>query len=471
MSSDGGILGTRGLTRKEISEGGPGFWGDPSVSSKSAVGGKTSPNGKQFKGPVACATANESRKTADRTSRLSASRMQEEDSEYTPTGVTRSRNASPWFVTAMNVELEEVGRNAVKQADRRGDPVIGQALHRLYDRSFYDPLLRDVIEAVLSQRPSKNQNEDFEKYLQGATKEIRTESGLAGPFSRTRSTSSKLKISNLLNNSRPTDGIVVRGENALEPVSTKTTEPRNWNLRSSSKQQPPKYMNLRSRSKQKPHRKAVQPISTPPVTDDDSVSAHEGHHHGTGPACGRKSLIVILRLPKRKSLIVILRLPEKINQTPPSSELVTTDEVGLSSSMRSDNRRTRTVMEPTDYMKRKKRRLFSDLISNDAASVYNTAGLQYPSPISICSATRSPTGITQQSPTIRVSRSRGMTAGSNRITLPADKDVGEPALNQAVMPIVNQDLTPGTSRPPGSPTNIFESGHPLFVVTGNMWLN
>ncbi|KAL8852898.1 MAG: hypothetical protein Q9221_002274 [Calogaya cf. arnoldii] len=470
MSADGGILGTRGLSPKEIPESGPGFWGDPSISSGSAVGGKTSPNGKQSKGPVARPSANESRKTADRTSRLSASRMQEENSEYTPTRVTRSRNASSWFITPMNLELEEVVRNAVERADRKGDPVIGQALHRLYDRSFYDPLLRDVIQAVLSRRPSKNQNKDFDKYLQSATKEIRKESGLAEPFPQTRSISSELK-SNLLNNSRPTDGIVVRGENTLEPVSTKTTEPRHWNLRSSSKQQPPKYMILRSSSKQKPPRKIVQPISTPPISDDDSVSAYEGHHHGTGPACGRKSLIVILRLPKRKSLIVILRLPKKINKTPPSSQLVTTDEVGLSNSVRSDNRRTHTVLEPTDYIKRKKRKLCSDLISNDAASVDNTAGLQYPSPISICSATRSPTGITQQSPTSRVSRSRGMTAGSNRITLPPDKDVGEPAPNQTVTPIVNEDLTSRTSPPLVSSTNIFETGHPLFVVTGNMWLD
>ncbi|KAL8855036.1 MAG: hypothetical protein Q9221_000233 [Calogaya cf. arnoldii] len=158
----------------------------------------------------------ESRKTEDRTSRLSASRVKEEDSEYTPTGVplvTPSKAGSSYsshqetpssLVTARTAKLADVVKNAVKQADGKGDPVLGQALNRLYKRSFHDPLLLDVIEAVLSRKPSEIQNKDFKKYLRGTSKEIRKESGMPEPFSPTpaRGTSSDLKISPLLNNSR-----------------------------------------------------------------------------------------------------------------------------------------------------------------------------------------------------------------------------------------------------------------------------
>lgn len=156
----------------------------------------------------------ESRKTDDRTSRLSASRVKEEDSEYTPNGaslVTPSKavlsypshheTPSPQ-VSARTAKLEDVVRNAVKQADGKGDPLLGQALNRLYKQSFDDPLLLDVIEAVLSRRPSENQNKDFKKYLRGASKEIRRESGIIEPFSPARGTSSDPKLSPLLKNGR-----------------------------------------------------------------------------------------------------------------------------------------------------------------------------------------------------------------------------------------------------------------------------
>ncbi|KAI4285869.1 MAG: hypothetical protein L6R38_000314 [Xanthoria sp. 2 TBL-2021] len=152
----------------------------------------------------------ESRKTEDRASRLSASRVKEEDSEYTPTGVslvTPSKAASSYetpssHVSARTAKLEDVVRNAVKQADGKGDPLLGQALNRLYKQSFHDPLLLDVIEAVLSRRPSESQNKDFKKYLRSASKEIRKESGIVEPFSPARGSSSDLKLSPLLNNSR-----------------------------------------------------------------------------------------------------------------------------------------------------------------------------------------------------------------------------------------------------------------------------
>ncbi|KAL8914504.1 MAG: hypothetical protein Q9171_000857 [Xanthocarpia ochracea] len=156
----------------------------------------------------------ESRKTEDRTTRVSVSRVKEEDSEYTPNGVslvTPSKAVSSYssqqgtpssHLSVRNAKLKEVVAHAMKRADERGDPLVGQALNRLYEQSFYDPLLLDLIDAVLSQRPTESQSKDFRKYLKGARKEIQRESGMIGDVSQTRGTSSDLKLSPLVNNGR-----------------------------------------------------------------------------------------------------------------------------------------------------------------------------------------------------------------------------------------------------------------------------
>ncbi|KAL8775387.1 MAG: hypothetical protein Q9209_000395 [Squamulea sp. 1 TL-2023] len=156
----------------------------------------------------------ESHKTEDRTSRLSASRVKEEDSEYTPNGVSivtpsrvvpmyTSRHGTPSSqVSARTAKLKVVVVNAMKRADERGDPLLGQALNRLYERSFDDSLLLDLIEAVLSQKPTESQQKDFQRYLKGARKDVRKETGMAEHFSPARGTSSDLKLSPLVNSGR-----------------------------------------------------------------------------------------------------------------------------------------------------------------------------------------------------------------------------------------------------------------------------
>ncbi|KAL8749969.1 MAG: hypothetical protein Q9199_007364 [Rusavskia elegans] len=232
---------------------------------------------------------------------------------------------------------------------------------------------------------------------------------------------------------RPKDGIVLRGGKASEPVTTRPIEPRYWELRSSSKPQ---------LSKQ-----TVQPIyTTPSTTEDERVSHDDRHHQGTekGPARQRKSLVVILHLPRRKkSLIATLHLPKQI-------------------SGRFDDCRTDIVAANTDVRK-KRRRLCSDLTGNDAASKDNTAEVLYPSPISIQSTADKFTWTTRQSRVLRAEAT---------IALPADEGSEKSPINQAVtQSTIDRDLTPWTLRPPVVPINIYESGHPLFVVTGNIWLD
>lgn len=114
-------------------------------------------------------------------------------------------------------------------------------------------------------------------------------------------------------------------------------------------------------------------------------------------------------------------------------------------------------------VRKKRRRLCSDLTSNDAASKDNTAEMLYPSPISIQSTTDKSTWITQQSPFL---------SPEVTIALPADEDSEKSPINKAVtQSTIDRDLTPWTLRPPVIPINIYESGHPLFVVTGNTWLD
>ncbi|KAL8999086.1 MAG: hypothetical protein Q9169_001974 [Polycauliona sp. 2 TL-2023] len=154
----------------------------------------------------------ESRKIEERTSRLSASRVKEEDSEYTPAGVslgTPSRAASSYpshrEVSSSQLsaaKLEDVVRNAVQQADAKGDLVLGQALNRLHKQSFDDPLLLGIFNAVLSHTQSESQNKDFGKLLRGMRKEIQAENGITEPYSPAPGTSSEPKTSPLLNHGR-----------------------------------------------------------------------------------------------------------------------------------------------------------------------------------------------------------------------------------------------------------------------------
>ncbi|KAL8674200.1 MAG: hypothetical protein Q9168_001368 [Polycauliona sp. 1 TL-2023] len=151
----------------------------------------------------------ESRKTEERTSRLSASRVKEEDSDYTPAPVSQvipSSAPSSYpsnlssHLSARTTKLEDVVRNAVQQAEAKPDLVTAQALNRLYKQSFDDPQLLNIIEAVLSQKPSERQTKKFQYYLRGVCKKIRKELGIPEPCSPAPGTSSNLKLSPLLNN-------------------------------------------------------------------------------------------------------------------------------------------------------------------------------------------------------------------------------------------------------------------------------
>ncbi|KAI4101427.1 MAG: hypothetical protein LQ339_005076 [Xanthoria mediterranea] len=229
---------------------------------------------------------------------------------------------------------------------------------------------------------------------------------------------------------RPKDGVVLRSGKASEPETI-----RPWELRSNSKQQTAKQ--------------TVQPIHTSPsITESEIRSGYNRRHQRTqkGPARQRKSLVVILRLPKRKkSLIVTLPLTKDISRT-------------------FDDCRTNKVAGHSDDRKRRKRKLCSDLTDIGAASKDDTAELVYPSPISVQSTSDKSTWTSQRCPFLR--NEAAPTA------LPADGDSRESWKNHALTQFtIERECTPWIMRPPIVPIDIYASGHPLFVITGNVWLD
>ncbi|KAL8991948.1 MAG: hypothetical protein Q9169_007504 [Polycauliona sp. 2 TL-2023] len=216
-----------------------------------------------------------------------------------------------------------------------------------------------------------------------------------------------------------------------------------------------------------------QPVSTPTSSSDEHSSIFWDESEQfvqKDPVPQRKSLIVTLYLPKeKKSLIVILRLPRQRKAIPCSERLVTDSH--SPNPRKNKGNRTEIAAAHVDD-KKKRKRLCADLISVGALSNDDTAEQHYPSPVSIQSATRSCSTAVIQQPSIIRTTIEAKAAEAARFALSVDYDIENPPSNQPVtQPTVDKDLTPWTLSPPASPIDICESGHPLFVVTGDMWLD
>ncbi|KAL8681570.1 MAG: hypothetical protein Q9186_002310 [Xanthomendoza sp. 1 TL-2023] len=133
----------------------------------------------------------ESRKTEDRTSKIPAARVKDEDSEYTPSGlaaVTPSKPVSSYFFqhgtpsshvpTTKNARLKGVVANAIARAHSQNDSVLGHALNKLYEQSLQDSSLVDLIDGILSENPNEQQKANFQRYLKHLTKDISRKTGM-----------------------------------------------------------------------------------------------------------------------------------------------------------------------------------------------------------------------------------------------------------------------------------------------------
>ena len=113
--------------------------------------------------------------------------LKEKDDDYTPrpasahptpsTGPPNTRNAStPSMKTAAGQErLRQVVEVAVDRARKLDNEALGLAIRRLFEESSQNQSLADLLDAVLSQRPTERQKRDFQAYIKVARKQIKME--------------------------------------------------------------------------------------------------------------------------------------------------------------------------------------------------------------------------------------------------------------------------------------------------------
>ena len=130
----------------------------------------------------------ESRKVEDRTTRIHATRDKDDDQDYMPKPATTkpttaktpsSRNsvAPPPSsrTTAGQERLRLVVDSAVKRSRELGNELLGLAVRRLFEESLQNRTLAELLDAVLSQKPSNRQATDFQAYIKIARKQIKAE--------------------------------------------------------------------------------------------------------------------------------------------------------------------------------------------------------------------------------------------------------------------------------------------------------
>lgn len=133
----------------------------------------------------------ESRKPENTLVKIPPPRENQEDDDYTPkepakalgrptsTKVTVTQNSlhgTPNSRTpAGRARLETVVNSAVARSYEIGNPVLGLAVKKLFDESLGNRTLADLLDAVLSQRPTARQAADFQAYIKVARKQIKAQ--------------------------------------------------------------------------------------------------------------------------------------------------------------------------------------------------------------------------------------------------------------------------------------------------------
>ncbi|MCJ1466726.1 hypothetical protein MMC07_005346 [Pseudocyphellaria aurata] len=137
--------------------------------------------------PPVLTRRSESRKMEDRPTKLQSSRERDEDQDYLPKGISKttpvkanpsqpSLHGTPSSRTsAGQARLRQVVDSAVERANELGNPVLGLAVKKLFDESLHNRTLADLLDAVLSQKPTARQAADFQGYIKVARKQIKAE--------------------------------------------------------------------------------------------------------------------------------------------------------------------------------------------------------------------------------------------------------------------------------------------------------
>ena len=133
--------------------------------------------------PPVAARRSEPRRPEERPSKVSSSRERDEDYDYTPKGITRvTSKANPTHAAAHapksrtaqeQMKLRQIVDTAIKRANDLDDFVLGIAVRQLYEESLHNRTLADLLDAVLTQKPTQQQTHEFQSYIKGARKKIK----------------------------------------------------------------------------------------------------------------------------------------------------------------------------------------------------------------------------------------------------------------------------------------------------------
>lgn len=135
--------------------------------------------------PSLGARRSEPRKAEERLGKASSSREVDQDTDYNPKGSTKTTTTKAASTTAASLgtptsrtgvgqtRLQQIVESAIDRSRELGDPALGIALRQLYEESLRNNVVADLLEAVLSQKPTSQQTAEFQSYIKAARKQIR----------------------------------------------------------------------------------------------------------------------------------------------------------------------------------------------------------------------------------------------------------------------------------------------------------
>ena len=281
--------------------------------------------------PQATERRSESRKIEDKLGKISSSRERDDDQDYTPTSKINTRvgaaksvpintahHGPPSSRTAQGRQkLKEIVDSAVKRSNELGDPVLGNAVNDLYDQSLRDPAVAELLDAVLTQKPSSQQTDEFQSRIKAARKKYKDNKNGHLSASKATSTSPVTKSSRssairhsdltkplpngpVLNNHPPTSG------HSLPNPSSDIMETN----RTSPEERPVKRI---KRSLSASSGSSLSSLDSaideelPPTMETNHTSSHNLHqnkaHHPSGPRLGTFPVRPSDAAPRRPILI------------------------------------------------------------------------------------------------------------------------------------------------------------------------
>ena len=135
--------------------------------------------------PVVGPRRSEPRKIEERPGKAPSSREMDQDTDYNPKGPAKTitTRAAPTPAAPLGTptsrpgvaqtRLQQIVESAIGRSRELGDPALGIALKQLYEESLRNSVVADLLEAVLSQKPTSQQTAEFQSYIKAARKQIR----------------------------------------------------------------------------------------------------------------------------------------------------------------------------------------------------------------------------------------------------------------------------------------------------------